>query len=148
MAKKDNIINKKFNSLKVVAFSCIKKTHAYWMCQCECGEWKEVRASHLKSGTIKSCGCLNRKRSSDWLRKYASSDKHKGANNPAWKGGVATYSAYHSWLDRNYLKQKCGHCGAASKKLDWALIKNKKHEHNRKNYLTLCRSCHITYDKK
>lgn len=146
MVKKDDIINKKFNSLKIIAFSKIKNTHAYWVCKCDCGNLKEVRASHLKSGTIKSCGCFNRQRSSDWMRKYASSKKHKGKNNPAWKGGVATYGAFHSWLDRNYTKVKCKHCGEI-KKMDWALLKNKVHKHERKNYITLCRSCHVRYDK-
>lgn len=33
--------------------------HAYWLCQCDCGNVKEVAAHHLKSGATKSCGCLN-----------------------------------------------------------------------------------------
>lgn len=30
----------------------------YWNCLCECGNYSEVRASHLISGEVKSCGCL------------------------------------------------------------------------------------------
>lgn len=30
-----------------------------WLCQCQCGNLKIVRANHLKSGKIKSCGCYN-----------------------------------------------------------------------------------------
>lgn len=33
-----------------------KKT--YWLCQCDCGNQKEVQTCHLTSGIIKSCGCL------------------------------------------------------------------------------------------
>ena len=36
-----------------------------WLCQCDCGNKKEVAAHHLKSGEIKSCGCIkneNRKK--------------------------------------------------------------------------------------
>lgn len=29
-----------------------------WLCRCECGNLTETRSDHLKSGTIKSCGCL------------------------------------------------------------------------------------------
>ena len=34
----------------------------YWRCRCSCGNVKEVRASHLKSGRIVSCGCVCRER--------------------------------------------------------------------------------------
>lgn len=33
-----------------------------WECLCECGTAKLVEASHLKSGAIKSCGCITRSR--------------------------------------------------------------------------------------
>ena len=33
--------------------------HARWLCRCECGKTKEVRASHLRTGNIQSCGCLS-----------------------------------------------------------------------------------------
>lgn len=36
---------------------------AMWICRCVCGATLRVRASHLRSGAIKSCGC--RKRTSD-----------------------------------------------------------------------------------
>jgi len=32
---------------------------AYWLCDCDCGNSKELAAHHIKSGNIKSCGCLN-----------------------------------------------------------------------------------------
>lgn len=35
---------------------------ARWVCRCECGATTLVRASHLRSGQIRSCGCLNRER--------------------------------------------------------------------------------------
>ena len=34
------------------------KIRVYWVCKCECGNEKEIRASHLKSGKIVSCGCV------------------------------------------------------------------------------------------
>lgn len=33
-------------------------TRIYWQCKCECGTEKIVRADHLKSMKIRSCGCL------------------------------------------------------------------------------------------
>lgn len=31
--------------------------HALWLCQCDCGNQSVVRSHHLRTGTIKSCGC-------------------------------------------------------------------------------------------
>ncbi len=36
-----------------------------WMCVCDCGENRIVKTEGLKSGKIKSCGCLNREKSSE-----------------------------------------------------------------------------------
>lgn len=36
--------------------------HAYWECDCDCGNTKIVRASHLKSGNVTSCGCIHPRR--------------------------------------------------------------------------------------
>lgn len=35
-----------------------------WVCRCECGNDIEVRATHLSSGAITSCGCLRRETTS------------------------------------------------------------------------------------
>ena len=29
----------------------------FWICACDCGKSKRVRASHLRSGAVTSCGC-------------------------------------------------------------------------------------------
>lgn len=39
-----------------------KSGRVYYKCQCECGTIKEVRADHLKSGSSKSCGCLQKEK--------------------------------------------------------------------------------------
>ena len=33
---------------------------AYWKCQCDCGNFTTVRGTTLRSGTTKSCGCLQK----------------------------------------------------------------------------------------
>lgn len=41
----------------------VKNTSSYWRCKCDCGNLHTVRSSDLKSGKIKSCGCLKHKAS-------------------------------------------------------------------------------------
>lgn len=38
-----------------------KTGKVYWICQCDCGNIKSVRADHLKSGKILSCGCEHKR---------------------------------------------------------------------------------------
>lgn len=49
----------KFGRLTVIEISEKKNKHLYWLCKCECGNLKSISGSNLKSGRIKSCGCLN-----------------------------------------------------------------------------------------
>lgn len=38
---------------------------AYWHCKCRCGTEKDVNAEHLRNGVSLSCGCLNRRLTSE-----------------------------------------------------------------------------------
>ena len=52
-----NLTNRRFGSLIVVSKVKSRNGKTYWLCQCDCGNQKEVQTSHLMSGAIKSCGC-------------------------------------------------------------------------------------------
>lgn len=57
-----DLSGKKFGLL--TAHSIVTRDpHVTWYCSCECGGRKDVIGSHLKSGTVKSCGCLRASRS-------------------------------------------------------------------------------------
>jgi hypothetical protein len=81
------------------------------------------------------------------------SEKHKLAikvamNKRKWNysGG---YHAIHKWLARKYGKAyKCENkdCFKKSNDYEWALLKGKKIEYKRENFIQLCKSCHIKYD--
>lgn len=144
-----NLTNKVFDRLLVLKFANNRgqSKHSYWLCKCSCGKEVEVRGSHLRSGSVKSCGCYGREVASKLLYEYATSEKHKGEGNPMWKGDDAKHAAIHTWLNKNGTKKQCRMCGAKSK-LDFALVKGLIHSHNLKNYITLCRKCHIHYDKE
>lgn len=51
----------KFGRLTVIEFAGLYgKKQATWLCRCECGGEKTLRACSLTSGNVKSCGCLKR----------------------------------------------------------------------------------------
>lgn len=66
---KNNLIGTLFEKLTVVEFAgfAIGSNHAYWKCECQCGNAKECRGDHLVNGKIKSCGCVRRARSNRFI---------------------------------------------------------------------------------
>lgn len=64
-----DLTGKKYNLLTVIEKA--EKTpqgKTNWMCRCECGNIVKVNGSNLRSGSVKSCGCL-RHRTVDSTRK-------------------------------------------------------------------------------
>jgi len=58
MSKHIDFTNRTFNKLQVSSYAFSKKGERYWNCTCECGNNIVARGSHLKNGSIKSCGCI------------------------------------------------------------------------------------------
>jgi 5-methylcytosine-specific restriction endonuclease McrA len=55
---KKHLINKKFGRLTVVKLDRIEPKNTFYLCRCQCGNYKIVRGSSLENGNTKSCGCL------------------------------------------------------------------------------------------
>lgn len=56
-----DLTNKIFGKLQVISLSGINRhRQAVWLCKCECGNFKMIRAVDLKNGKVKSCGCLRK----------------------------------------------------------------------------------------
>lgn len=47
-----------FNRLTVLHIVGKQGKRIKWLCQCACGNTKEVASYHLKAGLVRSCGCL------------------------------------------------------------------------------------------
>lgn len=57
-----DLTGKKFNNWTVVRISDRDNFNAVkWLCRCDCGTERSVRATRLTRGTSKSCGCLREK---------------------------------------------------------------------------------------
>lgn len=82
MRKRQDMIGKRFGRLTVIGFHGVKKHHAQWLCQCDCGLTTLAYAYQLSRGAKKSCGCL----------RIEEAEKHipevkKGIDNPSYKHG-------------------------------------------------------------
>lgn len=63
---KEDFIGRKYTRFTVMGpaatrFSASGKTHGtVWLCRCNCGNYREIRARALKTGMSRSCGCLQK----------------------------------------------------------------------------------------
>lgn len=63
MSQRIDDIGKKFGRLTVIGRKRENKK-TYYLCKCDCGNEKWIRADHIRKGITKSCGCLQYKRES------------------------------------------------------------------------------------
>ena len=61
MWKAEDLSGRRFEKLKVISrVANNKHGRAVWLCECECGNRKEIAAANLKKGSTTSCGCYSR----------------------------------------------------------------------------------------
>ena len=94
MPKLADLTGKRFGNLTVIRRAQNRETpnghrFTYWLCRCDCGTEKEVRAEHLKTGKTISCGCAQ---------------SMAGVNNPSYKHGGTRTRLYSVW---NGMHQRC-----------------------------------------
>ena len=75
MANFDSLIGKKFNRLLVIsrADNIVQKdgrSRVAWSCLCDCGNRTIVVTNLLKSGRVKSCGCIKTERNRTYFTKH------------------------------------------------------------------------------
>lgn len=89
MNRLHDLTGQRFTRLTVISRAESRNGQVYWHCKCDCGNEKDVRASHLIDGSTKSCGCLNNELCSTIARTYKPGFKH-GAKKErlyrVWKG--------------------------------------------------------------
>lgn len=65
-----DLTNRKFGKLTALKLEGSRNNASCWLCECECGNFKIVRASHLQDGSTYSCGCLRQSKIASELKKY------------------------------------------------------------------------------
>lgn len=107
---------------------------------CKCGKL-------TKNKVYCSYACNNKYRNITYSKKRnlkISLSKRK-ENNPMWKGDKVGYAALHDWVRRQLSKPKfCQKC-KKRKAYDLANISG-KYLRDVKDYIWLCRKCHMTID--
>ena len=58
MPKILDLTNQRFAKLVALKKAPSRQGKTYWLCQCDCGNTKEVQATRLVNGITRSCGCL------------------------------------------------------------------------------------------
>lgn len=59
--KRIDLTGKKFNLLTAEGIAKIENGKVFWNCICDCGNKTIVYAGNLRTGAVKSCGCLRQK---------------------------------------------------------------------------------------
>lgn len=96
----EDLSGKSFGRLTTINVSSFSKSGgAIWKCRCSCGNFKDVRATHQKSGLIASCGCLRKEVAGNLRKSHGKSktrlyriweDMKSRCNNP----NTGNYSFY------------------------------------------------------
>lgn len=118
-----------------------KSNSMYWKCKCSCGNEKSILGSHLRNGSIITCGDRKNHRT--------------GEDNYNWKGGISgernearTCGEYKKWrksiLELDSYACQC--CGAFDVELHahhiYSFATHKNLRYSVSNGITLCRWCH------
>lgn len=52
-----DITGQRFGKLIALKKAPSRNGNTYWLCQCDCGNQKEIQTGNLTRGATKSCGC-------------------------------------------------------------------------------------------
>lgn len=91
----NDLTGKKFGKLEVIGVHDTGSRKAYYVCQCDCGNVKVVRADSLISGATKSCGCIKKEQDKTNL---TANHRHK-------MSGTRIYETWQDMKRRCYNKQ-------------------------------------------
>ena len=96
---REDLTGQKFGKLKAIQFSHKNKNRkTYWVFECECGNIKTLRTDTVKSGKVKSCGCIKKEQDNLNLNRDGSEPTKYNSK------GLSKHILYHKWLG---MKRRC-----------------------------------------
>lgn len=117
-----------------------KNKKTYWLCKCDCGNAKVVRADHLKSGNIVSCGCKKLKDQQSVFERQKAGfidgtninqimpDRKMNSNNKTGVKGVSWMSSRQKYRAQITFKRKIYNLGYFDRLEDAAEARKKAEE--------------------
>jgi hypothetical protein len=117
---------------KLIVGELIRKdSKSYYKCLCDCGREKIVWSSYLRTGKVKSCGCLNRSTGDRNISK-------RGSRHKKWAIKILEING-----------RMCEKCGETKKKLHAhhvdSYARNPSKRYRIDNGIPLCFECHKKY---
>jgi len=127
--KQLNIKGKTFNYLKVIEkINNVSLGGVSWKCKCICGNFRIVKATHLKNNITRSCGCMSYKINIHSNKKY-------GEKEASYRAKASNYKAMAKHRNINWnltieecvklLKSDCTYCGSKPKNNYNVISKNR-----------------------
>lgn len=92
-----DLSGRRFNNLIVIKRAYVKNGLIYWECLCDCGKTTYVSGGNLRSGQVKSCGCLRHKTSYNRRHNMSKTKLYKiwaGIKNRCYNAKLASYKNY------------------------------------------------------
>lgn len=134
------------------------KRSAVWLCECDCGGYKEVSQRDLKTGNTTSCGCLPNeiivKRNKHWglEGRFIGDKSHKWNPKLTKEDRLMNRSVFrkpiNDWRVKVFIRDKrtCAVCDYRGQEINahhldgWNWCKEKRFDLD--NGITLCKECH------
>lgn len=134
--------NKRYGKLTVGEL-IRKDSKSYYKCLCDCGKEKIVWSSYLRTGKVKSCGCLVKSIEHDHKvsEDFDSKVSKRGNRHKRWSKKILEVNDH-----------RCDKCGETEKKLNAhhldSYAKNPSKRYRIDNGIPLCIDCHKEYHSK
>ncbi|MGL5711639.1 MAG: hypothetical protein ACRCXT_11550 [Paraclostridium sp.] len=113
------LVGKKFGKLTVLERTENDKDgKRVYICECECGNIKEIKAKYLINGDTRSCGCYKN------FKKYQEKNYNEAYRNVGQKHGLLTIIDVEISSNKKYYKMVCRcECGKIAKRTYNSLLK-------------------------
>lgn len=140
-----SLVGNKYGRLSVVEQGKHIGGKIAWVCKCECGNITEVSGDHLKSGRVRSCGCIRKEMVGT---KHPNYNPNKTDEERLKKRYILGKHTLDGFRKKVYQRDEytCRVCGQVGKTLNahhldgWNWAKDKRFEVS--NGVTLCEGCH------
>lgn len=79
IGKAKDITGMKYGKLTAIGRTHNKGREVYWICRCDCGTYKAISASSLRSKGTVSCGCYSARKARERLRRMTKEERTRNA---------------------------------------------------------------------